>query len=774
MKKISAILAIILLCTFSVDAKFTFHRDSHNSFSKPRVWIISDGNDNNLKQTNGRNITDPDDVSALAAYLLMSNWFKTEGIVVASSSHDYLKGKPNQALWAKNYFGAAYKKDLTNLNKFIGGYQENIPFYESYLKEHHEYFNYYANYKDLEKYQSVKKLVQVLEESKQPLYILNWGNLTEAAVLVRHLEQANRRDLLKRIIFISHWTNSNFHVGTLRHPENTHNSRADAQASSFIHTQATNGNIKFYECGAIGQAGIVENSRFGEAYYEQFKNDALGKIFVEGKFVKGGVDDSDAATLWVLIGAWGVSLNDISCAGLNYGEVEKRNEEVFAKHARDIRNELRKRARAAAGYITNPVYLNTLARDHGLADPHVLIIGDTLFAMCGHDKTWNTTDFCHMDRWELWKTADLTNWTHILNIDSNQTYIGEEDNCWAGDLAERDGKFYWYFSNLHYSTGVMKAVSMHGPWKDALGKPLLPNNIIPTHRPYDPEIYVEKGVYTIFFGSGEYYASTLSRDMISLASKPKLIQILNPDGTKHPHGDKPCVFKRNGWYYLSWGAQYSMSQSLYGPYIYKGKFLDGGHGSVFQWHGQWYSIQENHETNAFYRGVQIRPLYFNPDNTVYVSQNDYEYPFPGRIYDFRATTQGWRAVKNTTLERNLYESINGNVNESSAIIASTPFLHTDLSLCDHISLNIHAGSGIFKVAMYTYGPELKRFTREAPQKVDWSKQEWITVKYDSKTNEYIIPLSEFKEHKKYLHQIAVQPMPESDKGKWTLRELRIE
>ncbi len=29
-----------------------------------------------------------------------------------------------------------------------------------------------------------------------------------------------------------------------------------------------------------------------------------------------------------------------------------------------------------------------------------------------------------MDRWELWATTDLTEWTHILDISPTSTYLG--------------------------------------------------------------------------------------------------------------------------------------------------------------------------------------------------------------------------------------------------------------------------------------------------------------------------------------------------------------
>ncbi len=429
------------------------------------------------------------------------------------------------------------------------------------------------------------------------------------------------------------------------------------------------------------------------------------------------------------------------------------------------------------GFNPNAVSVNTIVPDHGLADPHVLIVGDTIYAMCGHDRDWNIVDFCRMNRWELWATTNLTNWEYKLSILPTQTYIGDEHNCWAGDLATKDGKYYWYFSNRNFNTGVMVAPSMNGPWTDALGKPLLTEDMTPSNE-YDPEVFEDNGVHYIIFGAGQYYIAPLNDDMISLAAEPQKLLVLNEDGTNHPTGDKSTVFKRGNWYYLWWGPKYAMSRNLEGPYTFKGEYIDGGHGSAFEWKGQWYSIQENHETNAFYRGVQIRPLYFNEDSTVYVPENNYEYPLPGRIYEYTHSTQGWRSEKGTEVKRNESPTyIYGRTDCDGAIIASTPFIHTPIYLCKQVKIVTKriSGSDSIKLALNGYD-DPKRFTRVAPQKVDWDKEEWISapLKDTDDWQEIIIPLSDFTTRKKHLHQIAIQPIPDKANADWMIKSVIVE
>ena len=51
----------------------------------------------------------------------------------------------------------------------------------------------------------------------------------------------------------------------------------------------------------------------------------VGTIFVTGKPIPQGVDDSDSATYYVLLGKWGVTLDDLQSDGTNAPDREKAN-----------------------------------------------------------------------------------------------------------------------------------------------------------------------------------------------------------------------------------------------------------------------------------------------------------------------------------------------------------------------------------------------------------------------------------------------------------------
>lgn len=315
---------------------------------KPKVWIYTDMTDKELAGPNKEGtINDPDDISAMAGYLLMANEFETLGIVVASTHRKEHAQTPDQADWANEFFGKAYSKDVIGLNKNLGDYPEQIRFMQSCIKETAERFDPEQDYKNLKNHSTVTALLETAEKQKDTINVLIWGSTTEPAILVKHCLSSNRTDILSKLRFIAHWTDSPLHQGSPDHPENVANCREDGKACAYLKEMALNGHIKYYECGAIGQHGIVSGGPKGKAYYDQFKSSALGKIFAEGKFVYGGVDHSDAATYWVLLQKWGVTLSDLAPDGTNTIEVEQKNQKRFKENSRTIHSELLTRSKAA-------------------------------------------------------------------------------------------------------------------------------------------------------------------------------------------------------------------------------------------------------------------------------------------------------------------------------------------------------------------------------------------------------------------------------------------
>lgn len=317
---------------------------------KPKVWIYTDMTDKTLSGNDQMGaINDPDDISAMAGYLLMANMFDTKGIVIGSTHRKEHKTTPHQGEWANRFWGEAYLKDIEKLNRTIGGYPEKIDFAQSCIKESAERYNPDKKYTSLDNYLTIKKLFNLAEAEEGVINVLCWGSLTEPAILVNYCLTNGREDVIAKLRFIAHWTNSPYHQGSMEHPEDVANCREDADACAYLKLMALNGHINYFECGAIGQHGIVSGSPKGEKYYNQFKRSALGKIFVEGKYVYDSPDHSDAATYWVLLENWGVGLKDINSNGTNPPEIEKANEHKFELWSERIHNEILRRSNIAAG-----------------------------------------------------------------------------------------------------------------------------------------------------------------------------------------------------------------------------------------------------------------------------------------------------------------------------------------------------------------------------------------------------------------------------------------
>lgn len=289
---------------------------------------------------------------------------------------------------------------------------------------------------------------------------------------------------------------------------------------------------------------------------------------------------------------------------------------------------------------------NPIIANQGVNDPHIHIFGETAYLYASHDKSPYSKSFV-MEDWQVWKSKDLVHWELASTLLPAQTYIGPNfTSAWATDVAEKNGKYYWYFSQGAEQTGVVVGDTPAGPWRDPLGKPLLAADLTPTHE-YDPGILSVGDDRYIVFGVFDYYIAKLADDMTSLAEAPRKIDIVGARGpysdvTTGPFAgkntdDKAFLHERGGKYYLSWGAFYAIGDTPYGPYTYAGTILEqdsfapgydkptwphgfrqGRHGSFFTWHGQWYYAycDISKSANRYFRDSFISYVHYRDDGTI--------------------------------------------------------------------------------------------------------------------------------------------------------------
>ncbi len=275
---------------------------------------------------------------------------------------------------------------------------------------------------------------------------------------------------------------------------------------------------------------------------------------------------------------------------------------------------------------------NPLITDHFTADPAAYVEGDTLWLFVGHDFEGGQKGYKMID-WLVYSTADMRNWTEYpvpLKItDFNWATSGD---AYAAQVTERKGKYYWYVSTNSTGIGVAVSDRPEGPYKDALGKPLLTNkDCFDSQHDWaciDPTVYIDDDETPwLFWGNGECYYAKLKDNMIEIDGDVKRVNFADFNFT-----EAPWLHKHNGKYYLSYATgfpekiAYAMADKIEGPYIYKGILNEiagnsnTNHQAIVEFKGQWYFIYHNGGINpngsSYSRSVCIDKLFYNPDGTI--------------------------------------------------------------------------------------------------------------------------------------------------------------
>lgn len=217
---------------------------------------------------------------------------------------------------------------------------------------------------------------------------------------------------------------------------------------------------------------------------------------------------------------------------------------------------------------------NPLITHKHTADPATMVIGDTLWLYTGTDEPGNQSGY-HMPNWCVFSTTDMQHWTeHPVPLTVKEFPWDKAQTAYAAQAVEKDGKYYYYISTNGYGIGVAVSDNPEGPFKDAIGKPLLTaadcHGASHSWVCIDPTVYIDKdGQAYLFWGNKLCYYVKLKDNMIETEGEIHRINL--PDFT-----EAPWVYERNGKYYLVYAAQwpekiaYAMSDSITGPWEYMG------------------------------------------------------------------------------------------------------------------------------------------------------------------------------------------------------------
>lgn len=266
--------------------------------------------------------------------------------------------------------------------------------------------------------------------------------------------------------------------------------------------------------------------------------------------------------------------------------------------------------------ITVKAKKNPIIPNQGICDPHVRIYNDELFLFAGHDESVFQDDYSIID-WQVWSSMDGVKFKHRLTIHPDTTYMTQTNLCWAGDAIERNGKYYFYFSNGNKDIGVMVANKPQGPYVDVLKKPLVMHNSTLTME-YDPHVFIDDDntPYIIFGGpswaygkaADGYYMARLKDNMIELDEIPVKVEV------NHRADDKVALHKFNDLYYMSWASHYAVSRDIRGPYTYMGNTgVSKDHGVFFEWNNQWFNAFTIFDPSMVYRSVGMCYVKYTKD-----------------------------------------------------------------------------------------------------------------------------------------------------------------
>jgi beta-xylosidase len=275
---------------------------------------------------------------------------------------------------------------------------------------------------------------------------------------------------------------------------------------------------------------------------------------------------------------------------------------------------------------------NPIIRDKHTADPAVLVEGDTLWLFAGHDAAGNQSGYVMKD-WLLYSTTDMKHWTEYpspLRIDDFKW--ADSKQAYAGHVARgKDGRYYWYVSTNWCGIGVAVSDKITGPYKDALGKPLLTNKDCFASKHnwacIDPAILIDDdGTPYIIWGNKECYYAKLKDNMIEIDGDVHQIDV--PRFT-----EAPWMHKYKGKYYLTYASEwpekiaYAVADHIGGPYTPMGIISEIAgnsnttHPAIVSFKGQWFFFSHNGglpDGTSYSRSIIAEPMSYDKDGKINV------------------------------------------------------------------------------------------------------------------------------------------------------------
>ncbi|KAH0435981.1 glycosyl hydrolase family 43 [Colletotrichum camelliae] len=247
---------------------------------------------------------------------------------------------------------------------------------------------------------------------------------------------------------------------------------------------------------------------------------------------------------------------------------------------------------------------------------------------------------------DAFSSKDLVHWTKHSNILTKADVTWAQEAMWAPATIERDGKYYIYFGANDIQEGESKvggigvavADKPEGPYKDAIGKPLI-GEYHNGAQPIDQDVFIDDDgqAYIYYGGHGHANVAKLNADMISIGNFSDGTQFKEITPENYVEGS--LMFKRNGKYYLMWSeggwtgpdysVSYAISDSPLGPFNREAKILQqdaavatgSGHNAVINVPGTdiWYIFYHRRplgDTDGNHRQLAYDRMYFDENGKI--------------------------------------------------------------------------------------------------------------------------------------------------------------
>lgn len=276
---------------------------------------------------------------------------------------------------------------------------------------------------------------------------------------------------------------------------------------------------------------------------------------------------------------------------------------------------------------------NPIIQTRFTADPAPLVHDNVVYLYTSHDED-DATGFKMLD-WRLYSSTDMANWTDRGVVASLKTFpwAVQTNDAWAPQVIARNGKFYLYApisiaGSPKNVIAVAVADNPAGPFKDALGKPL----VGPANGYFDPTVWIDKdGQAYLYWGNPDLWYVKLNKDMVSYSGPVTKIEPRIAD-----YQEGPWFYGRDGHYYMAFastccseGIGYAMSDTPTGPWLYKGPIMEhdaratGNHPGIIDFKGGSYVFGFSYENNFAItpihherRSVSVAKFAYNADGTI--------------------------------------------------------------------------------------------------------------------------------------------------------------